>query len=70
MTCFLAALAGLLLQTQIRLAECARLVLSDLELPTRPTPDPENVGSTRVVGKGGSEATIPVNYKACLKLQT
>jgi site-specific recombinase XerC len=53
----------------MRLSEAARLTISDLDLPARPSPDPDNVGSVIVVRKGGSRATIPVNYKACLKLE-
>jgi site-specific recombinase XerD len=65
-----AALIELLLQTGMRLAEAARLTVNDLDLPARPSPDPENVGTVRVVRKGGAVETIPLNYKACQALSS
>ena len=65
-----AAIVEVFLQTGLRLAELARLTVSDLELPARPTPEPDNVGFATVTRKGGKRATIPLNYKACKSLKT
>jgi integrase/recombinase XerD len=64
-----AALIEVLLQTGIRLFEAATLLLSDIQLPQRISPEPDNVGSLRVFGKGRKERTIAVNYKACKALK-
>jgi integrase/recombinase XerD len=65
------AIIEVFLQTGMRLSECARLTLDDLiELPARPTPDPDNVGLVRIRRKGAGEQTIPLNYKACRAIQT
>lgn len=65
-----AAVIEMFLQTGMRLAELARLTLSDVELPTRVTREPENMGTVRVTRKGGKIETIPLNYKACQALKT
>jgi len=62
------AIIETLLQTGMRLAERARLTLSDIELPKRITRDPDNTGSVRILRKGGKRDTIPLNYKACQAL--
>lgn len=65
-----AAIIELLLQTGIRRAEVVRLTLDDiLELPERPTPDPDNVGYIHVRRQGSKEVTIPLNYKSCVALR-
>lgn len=60
-----AAIIELLLQTGIRLSEVARLTLQRVELPTKITKDPGNVGSVRVFGKGRKERTVTLNWRAC-----
>jgi len=65
-----AAMLELFLQTGMRLSELAGLTIGDLEMPTKPTPDPDNVGYARVRRKGGKVETIPLNYKACKALRT
>ena len=65
-----AAIVELFLQTGLRLAELARLTVSEVELPARPTPEPDNVGFATVTRKGGRRDTIPLNYKACKALKT
>ncbi len=57
------------LQRGMRLAEAAGLTLSDLEIPTKPTPDPDNVGFARVRRKGGKIEMVPLSYKACKALK-
>lgn len=64
-----AAILELFLQTGMRLSELAGLALGDLELPTKPTPDPDNVGYARIRRKGGKIETIPLNHKACRALR-
>lgn len=65
-----AAIVEVLLQTGIRPGEVVRLTLDDvLELPERPTPDPDNVGLLHVRRGGDKEETIPLNYKACRALK-
>lgn len=65
-----AAIIELILQTGIRRAEVVRLTLDDiLELPERPTPDPDNVGMLHIQRGGDKEETIPLNYKACKALR-
>lgn len=65
-----AALVELILQTGMRLSEAAGLTWSDVELPAKVTPDPENVGHARITRKGGKVVLIPLNYKACRVLKT
>ena len=65
-----AAIVEVFLQTGLRLAELARLTVSEVELPSRPTPEPDNVGFATVTRKGGRRDTIPLNYKACRALKT
>lgn len=65
-----AAIVELFLQTGMRLAELARLEVGDIELPARPTPEPDNVGFARVTRKGGKVDTIPLNFKVCRALKT
>ena len=60
-----AAAIEILLQTGMRLSELARLTLTDIELPKRFTPDPENTGTAHVRRKGGKQDTVPLNFKAC-----
>lgn len=43
--------------------------MGDMELPARPSPDPDNVGFARITRKGGKRDTIPLNYKACRRWQ-
>ena len=64
-----AAIIELFLQTGLRLSELAALTLADIELPTKPTPDEDNVGFARVTRKGGSMGLIPLNHKACKALK-
>jgi len=65
-----AAIIELLLQTGIRRSEVVRLTIDDiLELPERPTADPDNVGLLHVHRGRDKEETIPLNYKACVALQ-
>lgn len=64
-----AALIEVLLQTGLRLAEVTGFSMADLELPVKPTPDPDNVGYVRVRRKGGKLETVPLNYKACRALK-
>lgn len=46
-----------------------RLTLDDiLELPERPTPDPDNVGMLHVGRGRDREESIPLNYRVCLAL--
>ena len=64
-----AAIIQLLLQTGIRRAEVVRLTLDDiLELPERPTPDPDNVGMLHVGRGRDMEESIPLNYRVCMAL--
>jgi len=63
-----AAIIELFLQTGMRLAELAKLQLTDIDIPKRITPDPDNTGSVRVRRKGGKIDTIPLNHKACKAL--
>ncbi len=65
-----AALVELILQTGMRLSEAAGLTWSDVELPAKVTPDPDNVGHARITRKGGKVVLIPLNYKACRVLKT
>jgi integrase/recombinase XerC len=51
--------------TGMRLSELARLQLSDLEIPKRITPEPDNMGFVWVRRKGGKTEYIPLNHKAC-----
>lgn len=46
------------LQTGLRLAEVAGLRTGDIELPTKTSPDPDNVGYGRVTRKGSRLATM------------
>lgn len=64
-----AAIIELFLQTGLRLAEVTRLQVSDVELPNRPSPEPDNVGFATVTRKGGKRDTIPLNHKACKALK-
>ena len=64
-----AAILELFLQTGMRLAELARLTLTDIEIPRRVSRDPNDTGSVRITRKGGKVETIPLNYKACQPLQ-
>jgi integrase/recombinase XerC len=63
-----AAMIELYLQTGMRLAELAKLQLTDIDIPKRITPDPDNTGSVRVRRKGGKTEYIPLNHKACKAL--
>lgn len=63
-----AAIIEVFLQTGMRLSELARLKLDDVELPSKITRDPDNMGMVRVTRKGGKVDTIPLNYKACQSL--
>ena len=66
-----AAIIELLLQTGIRLSELANLTVDDIELPSRITQDPTNVGTLRIRnGKGRKDRTIALNFKACKALKT
>lgn len=65
-----AAIIELFLQTGLRLSELARLTLSDIELPAKITPEPDNVGFARVTRKGGRMEQIPLNHKACRSLRS
>ncbi|MFH1584147.1 MAG: tyrosine-type recombinase/integrase [Actinomycetota bacterium] len=60
-----AAIIELLLQTGMRLSELVNLKVDDIELPKKITKDPFNVGSIHIIGKGGKERTITLNWKAC-----
>jgi site-specific recombinase XerD len=60
-----AAIIELFLQTGMRLSELAKLQLTDVEIPKRITPDPDNMGVVRVKRKGGKTEYIPLNHKAC-----
>jgi site-specific recombinase XerD len=60
-----AAVIEVFLQTGIRLSELAKLQLTDVEIPKRITPDPDNMGSIRVKRKGGKTEYIPLNHKVC-----
>jgi site-specific recombinase XerD len=60
-----AAMVELFLQTGMRLSELARLTLDDVELPRRISRHPDDIGTVRVIRKGGQVATIPLNHKAC-----
>jgi site-specific recombinase XerD len=64
-----AAIIELLLQTGIRLSECAGLTLSDIALPAKITKDEGNVGAVTVKGKGRKTLTITLNWKACKALK-
>lgn len=64
------AIIQLFLQTGMRLSELARLTTSDIDLPARISPEPDNVGIVHITRKGGAQQTIPVNYKACRALAT
>src|SRR3712207_1106296 len=59
-----AAMIELFLQTGMRLAELAKLTLSDIDIPKRISADPNNTGSVRVRRKGGKTEYIPLNHKA------
>jgi site-specific recombinase XerD len=61
------AIIELLLQTGIRLAELARLKVSDIELPTKV--DQEHTGAVHIHGKGRKERTVTLNHKACRALR-
>src|SRR3712207_859231 len=63
-----AAMIELFLQTGMRLAELAKLQLTDIDIPKHITPDPDNTGSVRVRRKGGKTEYIPLNHKACKAL--
>ena len=63
-----AAIIEVLLQTGMRLSEIARLTLDDVTLPRRITRELDNTGSAHIRRKGGNEADIPLNYKACQAL--
>ncbi len=65
-----AALIELFLQTGLRLAEVARLRISDVELPGRVSADPDSVGFAHVLRKGGKQDTIPLNFKVCRAIKT
>lgn len=65
-----AALIELFLQTGLRLAEVARLRTVDVELPSRVSAEPDSVGLAHVVRKGGTQDSIPLNFKACRALKT
>jgi len=60
-----AAIIELMLQTGMRLSELVNLKVDDIELPKKITKDPFNVGSIHIIGKGGKERTITLNWKAC-----
>lgn len=60
-----AAIVEVLLQTGMRLSELAGLKVTDVVIPTKITRDPDNTGTAYVRRKGGKEAAIPLNYKAC-----
>jgi len=60
-----AAIIELLLQTGLRLSEVARLCVTDVDLPTRISKEPGNVGTVRVLGKGRRERTVTLNWRAC-----
>jgi len=57
------AIIQLLLQTGIRLSEIQRLIISDLNPPSRVTKD--SLGTRRILGKGRKTRTVLLNSKAC-----
>jgi site-specific recombinase XerD len=59
------AIITLFLQTGMCLSELAGLKLSDIELPTTISPDPNDTGIARIRRKGGTIDTIALNFKAC-----
>jgi site-specific recombinase XerD len=61
------AIIELLLQTGIRLAELARLKVSDIELPAKV--DREHTGAVHIQGKGRKARTVTLNFKACRALR-
>src|SRR5215207_7893529 len=61
------AIIELLLQTGIRLAELARLKVSDIELPAKV--DREHTGAVHIQGKGRKQRTVTLNSKACRALR-
>ena len=61
------AIIELLLQTGIRLAELARLKVSDVELPAKV--DREHTGAVHIHGKGRKERTVTLNFKVCRALR-
>ncbi len=63
-----AAIIELFLQTGMRQSELTGLRVSDVELPSRPSQDPDNVGLAKVTRKGGKRVSIPLNYKVCRAL--
>ena len=62
------AILVLFLQTGMRLAELAGLRLSDIELPTTMSRNPDDTGLARIRRKGGKIDTVVLNYKACVAL--
>lgn len=48
----------------MRLSELTSLLVSHVELPGRPSMEPDNVGFAKVTRKGGKVVSIPLNYKA------
>jgi len=65
-----AAIIELLLQTGMRLSELVNLKVDDIEFPKKITKDPFNVGSIHIIGKGGKERTITLNWKACKAIKS
>jgi site-specific recombinase XerD len=61
------AIIELLLQTGIRLAELARLKVSNIELPAKV--DREHTGAVHIHGKGRKARTVTLNSKACRALR-
>jgi site-specific recombinase XerD len=61
------AIIELLLQAGIRLAELARLKVSDIELPAKV--DREHTGAVHIQGKGRKARTVTLNFKACRALR-
>jgi site-specific recombinase XerD len=63
-----AAIIEVLLQTGIQLSELARLRLPDVQLPERIGPEPDQVGSITITGKGKKARSVTLNWKACQAL--
>ena len=65
-----AAIIEVFLQTGMRLSELAGLTLEDIDIPQHITRDSEGGGTVRVKRRGGTIATLPLNYRACEALAT
>jgi site-specific recombinase XerD len=64
-----AAIIELVLQTGIRLSECAGLTLNDISLPTNIKRDESDIGSVTVKGKGRKTRIVTLNWKACMTIK-